>query len=97
MINLIELFKSAPANDHQSTFLEYEAELLELLMNNSSYSYNQSKMRGAVIDWVNEQLPFSEVTCSPSGFSVSNQRFDGDYSWSEADMLVELIEAEKAK
>ncbi|MEL7441180.1 MAG: hypothetical protein AAGJ58_22145, partial [Pseudomonadota bacterium] len=67
MIKLIELFKAAPANDHQSTFLEYEA---ELLMNNASYSYNQSKIRGAVIDWVNEQLPLSEVTCSPSGFSV---------------------------
>lgn len=94
MIKLIELFKAAPANDHQSTFLEYEA---ELLMNNASYSYNQSKMRGAVIDWVNEQLPFSEVTCSPSGFSISNHHFDGDYSWSEADMLVELVEAEKEK
>ena len=66
-------------------------------MNNASYSYNQSKMRGAVIGWVNEQLPFSEVTCSPSGLSVSNQHFDGDYTWSEADMLVELVEAEKEK
>ena len=94
MVKLIELFKAAPANDHQSTFLEYEA---ELLMNNASYSYNQSKMRGAVIDWVNEQLPFSIVTCSPSGFSVSNEHFDGDYSWREADMLVELVEAEKEK
>ena len=94
MQKLLELFMHAPSNDHQSTFLEYEA---EMLMNNASYSYNQSKMRGAVIDWVNEQLPFSEVTCSPSGFSVSNEHFEGDYSWSEADMLVELVEAEKEK
>ena len=84
----------APANDHQATFLECEAELLML---NKSYSYNQSKMRGALIDWVNEQVNEAgfEITHSTSGFNVTFNDQESDYSWSEADELCRLIETIK--
>lgn len=49
MIKLLENFKSEPQNKWQTEFLEHEA---ELLMHQHGYSFNQSKMRGAVLGWV---------------------------------------------
>lgn len=94
MQKLLELFMHAPANDHQATFLDHEA---ELLIHNCSYSYNQSKMRGAIIDWVNEQVNEAgfEITQGTSGFTVTFNDQESDYSWSETDELCRLIETIK--
>lgn len=93
MEKLLQLFKSEPS-DHLDTFLEYESELLML---NNSYSFNQSKMRGALIDWVNTQVNPSgfEIAYSPSGFTVSYLDQETDYTWCNADALYFLIETIK--
>ena len=82
------------ANDHQSTFLEFEA---ELLMNNSSYEFNQTKMREAVINWVNDQVNDAgfEVTHSGSGFVVTYLDQESSYQWGNADALAYLVETIK--
>ena len=84
----------APANDYQEEFLEHEA---ELLIHNCSHTYNQTKMREAVIGWVNTQVNHSgyEVTFGGSGFTIFSNNYESDHSWSEADELCELIESKK--
>ena len=86
MQNLITLFMSAPANEHQDTFLEAES---EFLTENVSADHYRSRMRAAVIGWINDELGHEIVKCSTHHFTIS----EDEYNWELADeMLPPLVE-----
>lgn len=96
MQKLLSEFMSVRANNWQYEFLEYEA---ELLMSQHSYSFNQSKMRGAVLGWVSsivEQYAI-QIDTLDGKIVVSITDRSMSIEWSEADKLLDVIEAVKTE
>lgn len=96
MQKLLSEFMHVPANNWQYEFLEYEA---ELLMNQHSYSFNQSKMRGAVLGWISsivEQYAI-QIDTLDGKIVVSITDRSMSIEWSEADKLLDVIEAVKTE
>lgn len=96
MQKLLSEFMSAPSNDWQEQFLEHEA---ELLMNQHGYSFNQSKMRGALLGWVSSIVKQYAIQIDTLDGKIQIQLADKSMSieWSEADRLLDVIEAVKTE
>jgi hypothetical protein len=96
MQKLLSEFMHAPANNWQFAFLEHEA---ELLMHQHGYSFNQSKMRGALLGWVSSVVEQYAIQIDTLDGKIQIQLADKSMSieWSEADKLLDVIEAVKTK
>lgn len=93
---LLSEFFHQPQNKWQTEFLEHEA---DLLMNQHGYSFNQSKMRGALLGWVSSIVePYGYQVGTLDG-KIQIQLADKSMSieWSEADKLLDVIEAVKTE
>lgn len=96
MERLIKKFKSEADAVWQRAYLEHEA---ELLMHQHGYSFNQSKMRGALLGWASSIVePYGYQVDTLDG-KIQIQLADKSMSieWSEADKLLDVIEAVKTE
>ncbi len=96
MERLIKKFKSEADAAWQESYLEHEA---ELLMNQHGYSFNQSKMRGALLGWVSSIVEQYAIQIDTLDGKIQIQLADKSMSieWSEADKLLDVIEAVKTE
>ncbi|QIQ61354.1 hypothetical protein V039C_0076 [Vibrio phage V039C] len=96
MERLIKKFKSEAGAFWQDEYLEHEA---ELLMHQHGYSFNQSKMRGALLGWVSSIVEQYAIQIDTLDGKIQIQLADKSMSieWSEADKLLDVIEAVKTE
>ncbi len=96
MERLIKKFKSEADAVWQEVYLEHEA---EILMHQHGYSFNQSKMRGAVLGWVSSIVEQYGYQIDTLDGKIQIQLADKSMSieWSEADKLLDVIEAVKTE
>lgn len=96
MNKLIKAFKCAPSNEWQELFLEWEA---ELLTHNSGYSYHQSKMRGHLLGWVEDEVRDYGIEIDTLDGKITVLLGDKSMSieWTEADKLLDVIESVKSE
>ena len=90
MEKLLEMFWSAPSNEHQEEYRKAES---GMLTHNANLTSDQFDMRKALVDWIDEQLPH-EISFSSSGFTLTCQYSEtqDDLFWEQADQVIELIE-----
>ncbi|QGZ13254.1 hypothetical protein PP410_gp37 [Vibrio phage NF] len=96
MQKLLSEFFYQPQNKWQTEFLEHEA---ELLMHQHGYSFNQSKMRGALLGWVSSIVEQYAIQIDTLDGKIQIHLADKSMSieWSEADKLLDVIEAVKTE
>ena len=90
MEKLLELFWSAPSNEHQEEYRQAEG---DMIIHNASLESIQFRMRKALVDWIDEQIPH-EISFSSSGFTLTCELSENqdDLFWEQADQVIELIE-----
>lgn len=96
MERLIKKFKSEADSVWQEVYLEHEA---EMLMHQHGYSFNKSKMRGAVLGWVSSIVEQYAIQIDTLDGKIQIQLADKSMSieWSEADKLLDVIESVKSE